>query len=72
MLDGGFSVTGVVITLCVLSLSLGLGVALALRADVPQPVLLAVFAGLTVAYFLFTRHPERAIAAYAKLTGKKS
>jgi UDP-GlcNAc:undecaprenyl-phosphate GlcNAc-1-phosphate transferase len=46
MLDGGFSVTGVVITLCVLSLSLGLGVALALRADVPQPVLLAVFAGL--------------------------
>eukprot|EP01030_Chromulinospumella_sphaerica_P013526 gene13526-13309_t len=70
MLDGGFSVTGVVVTLCILSLSLGLGVALALRADVPQPVLLAVFAGLTLAYFLFTRHPERAIAVYARLTGK--
>lgn len=70
MLDGGFSVTGVVVTLCALSLALGLGAALALRADVPQPVLLATFAGLTVGYFLFTRHPERAIAVYARLTGK--
>lgn len=72
MLDGGFSVTGVVVTLCGVSLALGLGVALALRADVPQPVLLALFGLLTVGYFLFTRHPERAIAAYRKLTGKKA
>ena len=64
------SVTGVVATLCALSLALGLGVALALRADVPQPILLALFGALTLAYFLFTRHPDRAIAVYAKLTGK--
>ncbi|MBX3479440.1 MAG: undecaprenyl/decaprenyl-phosphate alpha-N-acetylglucosaminyl 1-phosphate transferase [Caulobacter sp.] len=69
MLDGGFSVTGVVMTLCALSLTLGLGAALALRADVPQPLLVAVFGLITVGYFLFTRHPDKAIAAYARLTG---
>ncbi|HYE46178.1 MAG TPA: MraY family glycosyltransferase [Caulobacter sp.] len=68
MLDGGFSVTGVVLTMSAFSLALGLGAAMALRADVPHPVLLVLFLALTLAYLLFTRNPERAIAAYRRLT----
>jgi UDP-GlcNAc:undecaprenyl-phosphate GlcNAc-1-phosphate transferase len=68
MLDGGFSVTAIVLLLSGLSLALGLAAGVALRADVPQPLMLAFFALLTAAYFLFTRHPERAVTAWRRLT----
>jgi len=69
LLDGGFSVTGIVITMCLLSLVLGLGAGMALRANVPEPVLLGVFMLLTAGYFLVTRHPEKTIAAYSRVSG---
>lgn len=68
MLDGGFSVTGVVLTMCALSLTLGLGAAVALKLDVPQPWLLAMFILLTLSYLLFSRRPEFAIAVYRRIT----
>lgn len=69
MLDGGFTVSGVVATLCGASLVLGLVAAIAVRADAPPSVMMLLFVALTGAYFLFTRHPERAIAAYRRITG---
>lgn len=69
MLDGGFTVTGVVLTLCGFSLAMGLAAALALRADTPPAIMVAVFLALTGGYFLFTRKPQSAIAAYRRLTG---
>jgi hypothetical protein len=42
---------------------------MALRANVPQPVLLGVFILLTLSYFFFTRHPDKAIAAYSRISG---
>lgn len=68
MLDGGFSVTGVVLTLCAGSLVLGLSAATALKFNVPQPWLVATFGVLTLSYLLFTRRPEFAIAVYRRIT----
>lgn len=69
MLDGGFSPTGVVFTLASLSLTLGLGAAVALLADVPDPLFMAAFLGLTAAWFLLTRRQERAVAFFRWLRG---
>lgn len=67
MLEGGFTPTGVVLTLSAMSLTLGLGAALALLADVPIPVFVPIFAAITGAWYLLTARPERAVAVFAAL-----
>ncbi len=67
MLEGGFTPTGVVLTLAGVSFTLGLGAALALLADVPIPLFLIAFLGLTAAWYAFTARHERAVAAFAAI-----
>lgn len=67
MLDAGFSVTGVVMTLSGLSLALGLGAALALLADVPEPWFVAVYALLVGGYFLLSMRSDRVVAFFSVL-----
>lgn len=69
MLDGGFSPTGVVLTLCGLSLILGLGAALCLLADVPDPLFIAAYLALAAAWLLLTRRNEQAVAFFRRLRG---
>jgi UDP-GlcNAc:undecaprenyl-phosphate GlcNAc-1-phosphate transferase len=70
MLDAGFTVTGVVLTLSTLSLALGLAAAMALRANVPQPAFIVAYLALIAAYFIFSRHPQRASRCLARLIGR--
>lgn len=70
LIDGGFSVSGIVFLLTGLSLAIGLIAALGRVANVPEPVFVIVFGLMTVGYFLFTRRPERAIAFYSRLSGR--
>jgi UDP-GlcNAc:undecaprenyl-phosphate GlcNAc-1-phosphate transferase len=69
MLDGGFSVTGVVVTLSTISLVLGLVAGAGLVADVRQPLYILVYLGLTAAYFAWSADPARASAGLRRLTG---
>ncbi|HEX6860392.1 MAG TPA: MraY family glycosyltransferase [Caulobacteraceae bacterium] len=71
LLDAGFTVTGVVGALGALSLALGLAAALALRANVPQPAFIAAYLLMVLAYFGFSRHPERASRSLARLLGRR-
>lgn len=64
MLDGGFTPTGVVMTLSGLSLILGLAAALALLADVPDPLFIATYLALSAAWLLLSRKQERTIAFF--------
>lgn len=68
LLDGGFSVTAVVLGLSMASLLLGLGAAMAMRADVPHPLFLVTYLAMTAAYFAFSADPDRATAVIARLT----
>ncbi|MDQ0466177.1 UDP-GlcNAc:undecaprenyl-phosphate GlcNAc-1-phosphate transferase [Caulobacter ginsengisoli] len=68
MLDGGFTPTGVVLTLSALSLVLGGGAALALLADVPDPLFIAVYLALIVGWLALTRRHERAVALFKWLS----
>ncbi len=68
MLEGGFTATGVVLSLSVLSLGLGLAAAVALLADVPDPLFIAVYLVLIVAWLALTRRHERAVALFRWLS----
>jgi UDP-GlcNAc:undecaprenyl-phosphate GlcNAc-1-phosphate transferase len=70
MLDGGFTVTGVVLTLSAVSLALGLGAGLALKADVPQPLFIVTYLAMTAGYFAWSANPDRASAGLRKLIGR--
>ena len=70
LLDSGFTVTGVVLMLGFLSLAPGLAAAMALRANVPQPAFILAYLGLVVAYFIFSRNPQKATRCIARLTGR--
>jgi UDP-GlcNAc:undecaprenyl-phosphate GlcNAc-1-phosphate transferase len=72
LMDGGFSVTGVVLSLSALSLGVGLAAAFAMRADVPHPLFLLTYLMMTAGYFAFTRHPDRAAAAVRRLVRAKA
>lgn len=69
MMEGGFSVTGVVMTLSAISLTLGLTAGLALIADVRQPLMVLAYLGLTGAYFAWSARPEAAARGLRRLTG---
>lgn len=74
MLDGGFTPTGVVLTMAAVSCSLGLLAGLALLADVPIPVFAPVYLLITVAWLWLSVRAGRAAALFAALrrlvTGK--
>lgn len=76
MLEGGFTPTGVAITLSVLSLTLGFGAALALLADVPIPLFVIAFIVLTGVWFALSARHERAVEMFAAIrrlaTGARS
>jgi UDP-GlcNAc:undecaprenyl-phosphate GlcNAc-1-phosphate transferase len=67
MLEGGFTPTGVVLTLSALSFSLGLGAALALLADVPIPLFLVAFIAAIGGWYALSAKHERAVAVFAAL-----
>lgn len=69
LMDAGFSVTGVVATLCSASLALGLLAALALQTNIPQPLFIVAYLGLTAAYFFISRRPEQASRLIGRITG---
>ena len=67
MLDAGFSVTGIVLTLCGFSLALGLGAALALLANVPEPWFVGFYILLVAGYFVISRRPDRVVGMFSAL-----
>lgn len=69
LMEAGFSVSGVVATLCGLSLAVGLIAAAAMKANLPQPVFLITYLALTAAYFAFSTKPERASRLIGRITG---
>lgn len=70
MLDAGFSVTAIVIRLSLFSLALGLMAAVALLVNIPHPILLGVYAAMTIGYFLMTANRTRAVGVFRRLGGK--
>lgn len=68
MLDGGFTATGVVLTLSGLSLAIGLAAAVGLRGDIPRPLFPPMFLLLTVGWYAFSARPERAVAFFLTLS----
>ena len=67
MLEGGFTPTGVVLTLSAISLTVGLGAALALLANVPIPVFLVAFVVLGGGWFALSERHARAVAVFAAI-----
>jgi UDP-GlcNAc:undecaprenyl-phosphate GlcNAc-1-phosphate transferase len=67
MLEGGFTPTGVVLTLSAISLTVGLAAALALLADVPIPVFLVAFLALGGGWFALSERHTRAVAVFAAI-----
>ncbi len=65
MLSAGYTPTGVVLALCFVSLTLGLGAALALLGDLPIPVFAPAFLAVTIAWWILSARPARAIAVFA-------
>jgi UDP-GlcNAc:undecaprenyl-phosphate GlcNAc-1-phosphate transferase len=69
MLDGGFTVTGVVLTLSGVSLVLGLVAGTGLVFDVLQPLYVVAYLGMTATYFAWSADPASASAGLKRLTG---
>lgn len=67
MLDAGFTPTQLTMTMIATNLSLGLLASIALRAKVPEPILVLAFIVLCLGYFWLTARRERAVAAFASL-----
>lgn len=67
MLDGGFRPAQLVLTLMAVNLALGLAASIALKAHVPQPVLVLVYVVMCFAWFGLTMRRERAVAFFAWL-----
>jgi len=67
MLEGGFTPTGVALTLGALSFTLGLGAALALLADVPIPLFVVSFIVLTAGWYVLSSRHQRAVAVFAAI-----
>lgn len=67
MLEGGFTPTGVVLTMVAVSASLGLLAGLALLADVPIPVFAPVYLLITVIWLWLSVRAGRAVALFAAL-----
>ena len=69
LLDAGFSPGRVTVIMAGGSLVLGLAAAWAVKLGVYRPVLVLAFLGLLAAWYVFTRHRERAVARLRRLRG---
>ena len=67
MLEGGFGPTQAALVLTGFTLICGLGAGEALRMDMPIPALLALFMGMTFAWYWLTSRRERAILVFTML-----
>lgn len=67
MQDAGFGPTRAAVWLTIFSLSCGLSVGQAMRLDVPNPLLLALFLLMCGGWYLLTRKRERAVAFFRAL-----
>ena len=67
MLDAGFGPTRAAMWLAVFSLGCGLAVGQAMRMDVPNPLLLALFLALCAGWYCLTRDRERAVGFFRAL-----
>lgn len=68
MQDGGFSPSGIALTLGVVTLLLGGLAAVALREDwVDHTALVLLYVAMTIGWFLLSWRRERAVAAFARL-----
>ena len=67
MLDAGFGPTRAAVWLAVFSLCCGLVAAIAMRMDVPNPVLLALFLALCAGWYWLTRDRARAVGFFRAL-----
>lgn len=67
MLDAGFGPTRAAMWLAVFSLCCGLVAAIAMRMDVPNPVLLALFLALCAGWYWLTRDRARAVGFFRAL-----
>lgn len=65
--DAGFSSSGLVLTLGVFALAFGLAIAQAMRLNVPDPLLLCLFLGLCISWYLVSANRENAVALVRKL-----
>lgn len=71
MLDAGFTPTWILVVLVVFSLLCGAVAGQAMRIDVPNPVLLAVFVALCAGWYWLTSRRERALAFFRGLRGER-
>ncbi len=67
MLDAGFTPSQLTMAMIATNLVLGLLASLALRAKVPQPLLVLAFVGICLGYFWLTARRVRAVAAFQAL-----
>lgn len=67
MQDAGFGPTRAALWLTLFSLACGLAVGQAMRMDVPNPLLLGLFAVLCVGWYLLTRKRDCAVAFFRRL-----
>ena len=72
MLNGGLSVTGVVMVLSAISLMLGLAAAIALKANAPQPVFLLSYLVIGGVYFAWSADPVAAARSVRRLVGRRA
>lgn len=72
MQDAGFGPTRAALWLTLFSLGCGLVVGQAMRLDVPNPLLLALFALLCLGWYLLTRDRARAVAFFRRLRGGRA
>jgi len=72
MIDAGVSVGRTVLLLCLFTLGCGFLVGQGMRADVPNPVLLAVFGVMALAWYGFSEERERALRLFARLSGESA
>jgi UDP-GlcNAc:undecaprenyl-phosphate GlcNAc-1-phosphate transferase len=72
MQDAGFGPTRAALWLTLFTLLCGLAVGQAMRLDVPNPLLLAVFVVMCVGWYLLTRKREVAVAFFRLLRGKQA
>ena len=67
MRDAGFSAGGLALLLAAITLVLGLGAALAMRADIPDPWLVAAFIAACSVWLWLTTDRGRAVAFMRRL-----
>ncbi len=70
MLDAGVSVGRTVMLLSVFTLACGFLCGQAMRADVPNPVLLSMFGAMALAWYGFSEQRERALTLFSRLSGE--